>query len=163
MATGDLPFKGKKTFHILSALATKTPPAPRELNPDLPRRLSDFIMCLLSKDTADRPKNARVVVAALGDLSQEEDEVVEDLEPVEEEVAEAETEESRPSRKRLKRGKPSRHTRETDEERLTRRVIKFAIFAGVCVFLLLAFLIVKNIFFKKPPSEASAPQATRLA
>ena len=71
-------------------------------------------MNLLEKDPADRPKNARVVVAALGDLSQEEDEVVEDLEPVEEEaVVEAEPEESRQSRKRPRRGKSSRSSRET--------------------------------------------------
>ncbi len=164
MATGELPFRGKKTFHILSALATKTPPAPRELNPDVPRRLSDFIMALLSKDPDDRPKNARVVVAALGDLAQEEDEAVEELEPVEEaEAVEEVPDESRPPRKRPKRGKPARPPREIDEERLARRVIKFAIFAGICVFLLLAFLIVRNLYFKKPPSEGSIPRSSRLA
>ena len=158
MATGDLPFKGKKTFHILFALANKTPLEPRDVNPGVPRQLSNFIMNLLSKDPDDRPKSARVVVAALGDLAEEDGEVVEELEPVQEEIVETESEESR-KRKRPKRGKLSRQTRETDEERLERRVIKFAIFAGVCVFLLLAFLIIKNLFFKKPATEASVSQA----
>ena len=130
----------------------------------MPRGLSDFIMALLSKDPDDRPKNARVVVAALGDLAQEEAEVVEELEPVEEEEAVEEVpDESRPPRRRPKRGKPARPPREIDEERLARRVIKFAIFAGICVFLLLAFLIVRNLYFKKPPSEGSIPRSSWLA
>ena len=95
MATGELPFRGKKTFHILSALATKTPPDPRDLNPGVPRRLSDFIMNLLSKDPDDRPKNARVVVAALADLAQAEEPAVE--EP--------------PRRSRAGRGRPLRGPR----------------------------------------------------
>ena len=153
MATGELPFRGKKTFHILSALATKTPADPRALNPDVPRRLSDFIMNLLSKDPNDRPKSARVVVATLADLA--EDEPAPEEEPAEEEEPiEADPVEDRAPRKRPRRGKPTRTSRETDEERLVRRVIKFAIIAGVFVFLLLAFLIVRNMFFKKPVGEA---------
>ena len=158
-ATGELPFRGKKTFHILSALATKTPAEPRAINPDVPRRLSDFIMNLLSKDPNDRPKSARVVVATLADLAEDEpapeEEPVEEEEPIETDVIE-----DRAPRKRPRRGKPMRH-QETDEERLVRRVIKFAIIAGVFVFLLLAFLIVRNMFFKKPVGEArlSKPDA----
>ena len=43
MSTGELPFKGRKTMHVLNALANKKPKPPIDLNPQLPRALSDLI------------------------------------------------------------------------------------------------------------------------
>ncbi len=64
-STGELPFGGKDTLSVLSALASKTPPAPHTIIPSVPRPLSDLIMRLMSKDRAKRPQTARDVVIAL--------------------------------------------------------------------------------------------------
>jgi serine/threonine protein kinase len=63
--TGQLPFDGKDTLAVLSALATKTPPPPRKLNPRVPPALSDLIMRLLAKDRKNRPRSAREVVESI--------------------------------------------------------------------------------------------------
>jgi WD40 repeat protein len=47
---------------ILSSLALDTPPAPRELNPQIPAALSDLIMQLLAKKPDERPASAQHVV-----------------------------------------------------------------------------------------------------
>ncbi|MFO0880626.1 MAG: serine/threonine-protein kinase [Gemmataceae bacterium] len=160
MATGSVPFKGRTTLNVLTALATRQPKPPRKRNPQLSSRLSDFILQLLSKRPEDRPRNARVVIAQLADIlhAPPEDEVVEDVaveedddvtevEPVVERHVEAEPEDRlrpvRPGRRRRGREKV------TEEERLARKVINFAIFAGICTFLLLAFLVIRNTFFRK--------------
>jgi serine/threonine protein kinase/WD40 repeat protein len=65
MTTGELPFKGATTMNILTALALDNPKPPPEINPDVPRSLSDFIMQLLAKNPAERPSSARAVVRAL--------------------------------------------------------------------------------------------------
>jgi serine/threonine protein kinase len=174
MCTGTLPFKGKTTLNVLAALATKKPRTPRERNPEVPMALSGLIMQLLQKRPDDRPRSAMAVVASLEDILRspaEDDEVVEDVRVVEEPVeAEAEpvrepVEEEvpvvtrpRPPRRR-RGGRPSE--RLSAEEQLERKVIKFAIFAGVCVFLLLGFLVVKSVFFKAdtttPPPITGGP------
>jgi hypothetical protein len=66
--TGRLPFGGKDTLSVLSALATQTPPPPHRLVPALPRACSALVMRLLAKDPADRPQSAREVVEALAAL-----------------------------------------------------------------------------------------------
>jgi hypothetical protein len=66
--TGELPFPGKDTLSVLSALATQTPPPPHRLVPDLPRGCSTLVMRLLAKDPADRPQSAREVVEAIAAL-----------------------------------------------------------------------------------------------
>jgi serine/threonine protein kinase len=63
--TGQLPFEGKDTLSVLSALATKTPVSPHKLNPRLPPALSDLVMHLLAKDRNDRPPAANEVVKAI--------------------------------------------------------------------------------------------------
>jgi Protein kinase domain len=63
--TGELPFGGRDTLSVLSALATRTPPAPHRLAPSLPRAFSGLVMRLLAKDPADRPQTAREVVEAI--------------------------------------------------------------------------------------------------
>ncbi len=165
MATGQLPFKGRTTLNVLTALATKKPKPPRQLNPLIPRALSGLIMQLLQKRPDDRPKTARAVVAALAEIKDAppEEETEETAEHGDVEVVECEPEvppEYPPERSRPSRvGRRPRPRREklTDEEILERRVIRFAIFAGVCVFLLLAFLVVKSVFFT--PKVDGAPPA----
>jgi hypothetical protein len=156
MATGELPFPGKTTKVVLNALANKTPRAPIELNAELPKALSDLIMRLLSKKRDERPKNARVVVAALAEIREapsgyeevEEEPVVEDV------VAEVQPEPVRPPRPRHHKGKRDRRRHLSDEESLERKVIKLAIFAGIIVFLLLAALVIKKQFFDRKEVQA---------
>jgi serine/threonine protein kinase len=69
-ATGEMPFGGKDTLSVLSALATKTPPAPHTVVSDLPRPFSDLIMRLLCKDRNKRPQAARDVVKAIEDIEE---------------------------------------------------------------------------------------------
>jgi serine/threonine protein kinase len=68
LSTGQLPFKGKDTMSTLMALASKTPEAPHDIEPDLPQALSDLIMHLLAKDPDDRPKSAEDVLHELEDI-----------------------------------------------------------------------------------------------
>jgi serine/threonine protein kinase len=83
MATGQLPFNGTDTVSTLVAVATETPKAPRKLNPEVPPRLSKFIMDLLAKDPKDRPPTALSVVNRIDELEQEPPpEVIEIVEPV---------------------------------------------------------------------------------
>ena len=65
MCTGDVPFKGKDTISLLSALALDTPTEPRQLNLDIPAALNDLIVHLLAKQPAERPASAAEVVEAL--------------------------------------------------------------------------------------------------
>ena len=63
--TGRLPFSGKDTLSILSALATTTPEPPHAIDPSLPQAFSDLVMGLLAKDPDERPPSARDVVQAI--------------------------------------------------------------------------------------------------
>jgi len=65
MSTGKLPFAGPNTMAVLSALATKTPPLARSLNPDLAQAVSDLIARLMCKDPAGRPQSAAQVAATV--------------------------------------------------------------------------------------------------
>jgi formylglycine-generating enzyme required for sulfatase activity len=69
MCTGALPFKGRSSMSILSALALHTPPPPAQVNRRIPTPLSDLIMRLLAKVPADRVASAQAVVAALQALA----------------------------------------------------------------------------------------------
>jgi serine/threonine protein kinase len=68
MATGRLAFPGRTRAEILHAVATRNPTPPRQFNPETPERLSQLIERLLSKDRADRPDSAGVVVQALEEI-----------------------------------------------------------------------------------------------
>ncbi len=65
MCTGRLPFPGRHVLAVLSALATHQPQAPRQLEPAVPRALSDLIVRLLARDPRQRPASATEVAAAL--------------------------------------------------------------------------------------------------
>ncbi len=55
MLTGSLPFAGDTAFAVLRHHCTTPPPAPSSLNYSLPAELDRLVLCLLSKEPADRP------------------------------------------------------------------------------------------------------------
>jgi serine/threonine protein kinase len=65
LCTGVLPFQGVDTLSTLTALATHNPVPPAEINPRVPRPLSDLVMRLLAKDREWRTASAEEL---LGDL-----------------------------------------------------------------------------------------------
>jgi serine/threonine protein kinase len=70
--TGEMPFGGKDTLSVLSALASKTPPAPHTVIPSTPRAFSDLVMRLLAKDRNRRPQAAWEVVKAIETIEEAE-------------------------------------------------------------------------------------------
>jgi serine/threonine protein kinase len=66
--TGRLPFEGSTFMQVFVAQRTNEPLRPREINPDVPRELDEYIMRLLAKDAADRPQSAAEVRDALREL-----------------------------------------------------------------------------------------------
>jgi tRNA A-37 threonylcarbamoyl transferase component Bud32 len=65
MLTGRTPFAGDTPLGILHQQVFGTPPAPRELNPAIPRRLEKVILKALVKDPAGRFRTAREMAHAL--------------------------------------------------------------------------------------------------
>jgi serine/threonine protein kinase/Leucine-rich repeat (LRR) protein len=66
--TGRVPFQGSGMMGTLVALATQTPPAPHEVNPEVPRALSTLILSLLAKERSARPASATLVAETLEPL-----------------------------------------------------------------------------------------------
>jgi hypothetical protein len=66
LCTGRTPFEGKNTMALLTALAVDTPRPVHELNPAIPRALSDLVMQLLAKGPAQRPASAEAVLQRFG-------------------------------------------------------------------------------------------------
>jgi serine/threonine protein kinase len=54
MATGRTPFQGNNPTDIIIKHMTASPPAPRQFNPDIPKRAQDVILKSLAKDPANR-------------------------------------------------------------------------------------------------------------
>jgi serine/threonine protein kinase len=164
-STGELPFKGKKTIQVLSALATKRPAPPIELNPEMPPALSELIMKLLEKNPDKRPRNAQEVVELLEEVRNAPEgfeEVEEELEEVEQPEPEPEEPERKPVRRPPRRARrSSSRAKEIAEERLQRRVIGFGIFAAILVFGLLAYLVISKML-KKKDEEAPPPAVGSL-
>jgi serine/threonine protein kinase len=69
LCTGNPPFRGDGTISTLMAVATDHPLPPHEVNPAIPRPLSDLVMWLLSKRPEDRPGSAGEVADALRRLA----------------------------------------------------------------------------------------------
>ena len=65
LLTGRLPFRGPSTMAVLRALALDQPQPPHEVNPEVPRALSDLTMRLLAKEPHNRPQSADDVVQEL--------------------------------------------------------------------------------------------------
>ena len=71
LTTGQLPFPGHSVMGILANLATHTPRPPADVNPKIPRAVSDLIMKLLTKDPVGRPESAEQVALALRSIGRE--------------------------------------------------------------------------------------------
>jgi WD40 repeat protein len=71
LCTGELPFRGEHTLAVLSALALHQPAPPADVNPAVPRALSDLVMRLLAKKPEDRPQSAQAVAEALQEIEQQ--------------------------------------------------------------------------------------------
>jgi len=71
MCTGVGPFAGKDTLSTLLAVASQDPSPAHEVNPDVPRKLSDLVMRLLAKAPEDRPPSAAEVVDLLAGLDRQ--------------------------------------------------------------------------------------------
>jgi hypothetical protein len=69
MTTGRLPFRGKTTTAVLTALAVDDPRPPLAENPGVPAEVSDYILRLLSKAQDERPATANAVAGDLARLS----------------------------------------------------------------------------------------------
>lgn len=66
--TGSLPFKGETNLDVVRRVVSDAPPSPRELVPDLDRRLSALILRLMAKDPAERYAGGNEVIQALGEI-----------------------------------------------------------------------------------------------
>ena len=65
MVTGAPPFDGESSQQIVGKHIADPPPAASDMNPKVPRELSDVILRLLEKQPADRFHSAAEVIAAL--------------------------------------------------------------------------------------------------
>ena len=65
MVTGAPPFDGDSSQQIVSKHIADPPPAASDVNPQVPRELSDVILRLLAKQPKDRFASAAEVIAAL--------------------------------------------------------------------------------------------------
>jgi hypothetical protein len=70
LCTGASPFHAVNSTAALTALAVDEPRPVRDLNPAVPKALSDLIARLLAKDPADRPASAAAVLARLRRLEE---------------------------------------------------------------------------------------------
>jgi eukaryotic-like serine/threonine-protein kinase len=70
MVTGKLPFGGSNLFTVLAAMVTGTLIEPSKLNPNVPAKLNDLIVRLLSKNADKRPASASEVYAALSGIEE---------------------------------------------------------------------------------------------
>jgi serine/threonine protein kinase len=63
--TGKLPFPGKKAMEVFIAQTKWSFPPPRQLAPEIPKKLEDVILRLLAKDPSQRYPTAEMVVGEL--------------------------------------------------------------------------------------------------
>lgn len=56
--TGEKPFTGQSSFEIMTKQREYTPPPPRQLNPAIPKEVSDLVMRMLAKNPQDRFKDS---------------------------------------------------------------------------------------------------------
>jgi len=65
MVTGSPPFDGESSQQVVGKHIADPPPAASDVNPKVPRELSDIILRLLQKQPSDRFQSAGEVIAAL--------------------------------------------------------------------------------------------------
>ena len=58
--TGEKPFTGQSSFEIMTRQREHTPPAPHQLNPNVPAELSALVMRMIAKDPSDRFHDASI-------------------------------------------------------------------------------------------------------
>jgi hypothetical protein len=63
------PFTASSYHLFVGKMLTESPRAPHELDPDIPRPLSELILRTLARDRAERPSSATELYDALGALS----------------------------------------------------------------------------------------------
>jgi formylglycine-generating enzyme required for sulfatase activity/tRNA A-37 threonylcarbamoyl transferase component Bud32 len=68
LCTGERPFKGKDRIGTLMAVANEMPKTPCELDADVPRSLSQYVMKLLTKEKSERPISADQIVEHLDSI-----------------------------------------------------------------------------------------------
>ncbi len=56
--TGEKPFTGQSSFEIMTRQREHNPPPPAQLNPRLPKEVSNVVMRMIAKDPHDRYKDA---------------------------------------------------------------------------------------------------------
>ncbi|MBL4843982.1 MAG: protein kinase, partial [Planctomycetes bacterium] len=66
--TRTLPFVGDTNLDVVRRVVRDDPPNPREIVPNLDRRLSSLILRLMAKDPADRYAGGNEVIQALGEI-----------------------------------------------------------------------------------------------
>jgi serine/threonine protein kinase/Flp pilus assembly protein TadD len=66
MAAGQRPFPETHTSHLISAILTRAPQPPRELNPQISEELEAIILKAMAKDPAQRYQSALEVMNDLG-------------------------------------------------------------------------------------------------
>lgn len=62
---GVRPFSGKNMGAIFSAISNQPPPTPREIAPDLPKSLAEFLLKCLQKPLPDRYQSGKQMATAL--------------------------------------------------------------------------------------------------
>ena len=67
LLTGRKPFTGQDLDEITRAVLGDTPPAPHELNPDVPPALSDIALRAMARDLVQRTRSARTLSQELRD------------------------------------------------------------------------------------------------
>ena len=65
LLTGQLPFQVEEAIEWFHCHIAKTPPSPRDINPDIPKPLSDVVLKLMSKMAEDRYQSATGITADL--------------------------------------------------------------------------------------------------
>ena len=68
LLTGRVPFVGETLPDICVKIATQAPRAPRELRPDLPRRIEAAILRCLEKDRSHRYRSVAELAASIADF-----------------------------------------------------------------------------------------------
>ncbi|HBY61064.1 MAG TPA: serine/threonine protein kinase, partial [Solibacterales bacterium] len=69
LVTGRRPFQGDSDFSIMAAHLQQRPPAPVELDPNIPAALNDAIMVAIAKDPAQRFQTAMAMRRALENVA----------------------------------------------------------------------------------------------
>jgi serine/threonine-protein kinase len=65
LLTGRRPFRADSDLWLMEAILDEPPTPPTKLNPEIPKSIEDWILCLLAKDPDDRPSDGEELASAL--------------------------------------------------------------------------------------------------